>query len=106
MALEQYLVPYGSSANLCFDCRRACGGCSWSAVDPETGEIRYEPVPGWTAEPTILFDGSYRDRRRKIPTMHITACPLFVPDPPRKSDPAEFSLAQLWVFLRWERGIE
>ena len=34
----------------CDTCRKACGGCSWTAIDPMTGEVRGEPVPGWTEE--------------------------------------------------------
>ena len=65
--------------NICFDCARACGGCSWSAVDPETGKVRFEPVPGWTATPISI---NSRDRRgvHQTQSYHITACPLFVDD--------------------------
>lgn len=62
-------------ANICFDCERACGGCSWTEVDPETGKLRWEPVPGWTAEPTVLKIGSNQTGLRYQETYHITACP-------------------------------
>ena len=53
--LADYLVKTGEDhTNICFDCRRACGGCSWSAADPETGKPLFRPVPGWTAERSFL----------------------------------------------------
>lgn len=86
-------------SNICFDCRRACGGCSWSAYDRETDRIRFEPVTGWTAEPAVIFSGSVGGRRYEIVTWHITACPLFIPDPPRKRAPGELTVEQLkWMF--------
>lgn len=62
------------SSNICFDCKKAYGGCSWTELD-KNGRVRFEPVPGWTAkEITIRFD------KRKEKTWHITKCPLFEPD--------------------------
>ena len=61
--------------NICLYCKKAVGFCSWSEVDPATKQIRFVPVPGWTAEPTIQKKGS-----TKTPTYHITACPEFDPD--------------------------
>jgi hypothetical protein len=63
-------------ANICFDCKNACGNCEWSEVGPETGKIRFQPVPGWTAtgveyQPTL--------RQRAIKTYHITDCPKYKP---------------------------
>lgn len=52
---------------LCFDCRKAVGGCPWSRS--------FIPIDGWTAEPTIInqcYD--------KTESYQITACPLFVSD--------------------------
>lgn len=74
MAIEKYFVPE-SSANICFDCQNACGGCSWS--------IDFTPVPGWTAEKKMIKAGSKRDGVRWIETFRITACPEFVKDEPR-----------------------
>lgn len=84
--LADYLVKTGEDhTNICFDCRRACGGCSWSAADPETGKPLFRPVPGWTAERSFLrlnrkSGGGYVFGK----TWHITACPLFFPDLPRR----------------------
>lgn len=63
-------------ANICFDCARACGGCSWSA--------RFEPVPGWTAEPVQIKYYNKSDGPLFTDTYSITACPLFTPDKERR----------------------
>lgn len=60
-------------ANICIDCARACGGCSWTGID-DKGELRWEPVPGWTAEKIQMKVGNYKT----VDTYHITACPLFI----------------------------
>ena len=73
-------------ANICFDCDRACGGCSWTEVDPETGKLRWEPVSGWTAEKTyVSMQSTSHGKHQKIltETYHITACPQFARTPPR-----------------------
>lgn len=45
--------------SLCWDCAKACGGCSWSA--------RLKPVRGWQTEPR----GKGND---------VVYCPKFSPD--------------------------
>lgn len=91
MALKDYLVPVGQNANICFDCQKACSGCSWSELDYNTGKPRFEPIPGWKAEKVPYcsgwnaYGGKYED------TYHITACPEFVRDEPRKSSSKELS---------------
>ena len=67
----------GGNSNICFHCKRACGGCRWSEIDPSTGKPRFEPVPGWTAEKTVLNLGVSHDRRILTESYYITACPLF-----------------------------
>lgn len=54
-------------ANICFDCARACGGCSWSR--------RFKPVPGWTAQRATLPGGT---PGTTIDTYQVTACPKYV----------------------------
>ena len=90
--------------NICFDCKKACGGCSWSEIDPNTEKPRFEPVEGWTAKKTsLLFSNGHGDLRREI-TYHITACPLFERDEPRVSSGSGISLEQMEVMLmRWRR---
>lgn len=81
MALADYLVPVEDKANICFDCKKACGGCSWSAADPVTDEIRFEPVKGWTAEKTAqLINRTWKE------TYRVKACPLFERDDYRPSN--------------------
>ena len=62
-------------ANICIDCKNACGDCEWSETNPETGKIRFQPVPGWTATPVLL---AYR-HGQEATTYRITACPKFDP---------------------------
>lgn len=73
-----------TKANICFECQKACGGCSWSAVDPVTHKLRFEPVPGWTAKKVLMKSWSWKTRCEYVETYHITACPEFEPDKPRK----------------------
>lgn len=74
-------------ASICFDCQNACGGCSWSGLDPVTHMPRFEPVPGWTATPTCLkvsWACHGRTYNKRIESYCITACPEFVPDDPKR----------------------
>lgn len=58
------------SPQLCWTCKNACGGCSWSR--------KFEPVPGWTAVAVAM---RYRDgKTRDVDTYSITACPEYVED--------------------------
>lgn len=82
MSIEQYLVKWGSTANICFDCQRACGQCPWSAHDPATGELLFLPVAGWSAK---------KSEKNGNDTYHITACPLFIPDEPRETEADNFA---------------
>ena len=65
-----------SKANICFECKKACGGCPWSAYDEKAKKVKFEEVEGWTAEPSILRNSNSVETH----TYHITACPLFEPD--------------------------
>ena len=86
--------------NICIDCKKACGGCPWSAIDPETDRPAFKPVPGWSATETVLYNGSSVER-----TYHITACPLFERDEKRKVEQVgELSLEELLCLLaHWKR---
>ena len=35
----------------CWNCRNYIGACPWTRVDPDTGRVCFEPVPGWVAVP-------------------------------------------------------
>lgn len=58
--------------NICFDCQNAVCGCSWSRD--------FTPVPGWTAEKTVIRQIYVKGYEQDVETYHITACPQFVPD--------------------------
>lgn len=116
-----YTVRYGrertrgnkkTKTNICFDCKKACGGCSWSEINPDTKKPRFEPVPGWTAEKVILQVGNSKSGHVMIETYAITDCPLFEPEEPRKVDYRMLSEMQSQDFLnnignilrRWANG--
>lgn len=103
-----YRVKYGKKrlrgnketrTNICFDCKKACGGCSWSEYDTEKKRTRFEPVPGWTAEKVALRTGTDPNGARIIETYAISACPLFEPDEPRKVDYRQLSVGQSEAFV-------
>jgi len=58
---------YRSSETLCWDCKNACCGCSWS--------IKFEPVAGWIATATEILGG--RDNDEVISSYHVIKCPMF-----------------------------
>lgn len=49
---------------LCWDCKKACCGCMWSLAG--------EPIPGWTATPTVDANG--------VKSYLVTECPEFERD--------------------------
>lgn len=51
---------------LCWECKRATGGCTWSD--------KLLPVEGWDATPTIIKDSEIGE----IPSFQIKHCPQFV----------------------------
>ena len=63
-------------ANICIDCKKACGDCGWSEIDPITKHPRFAPVPGWTAKEVLLATSRHG---REVTTYRITACPKFDP---------------------------
>lgn len=66
---------FGYGVNICFDCSKACGGCSWSEIDESTGRVKFEPVPGWKTCKRSRKEG----RKWKI-VEQIVYCPLFDSD--------------------------
>ena len=102
MALNDYLVPIVSgryNTNICIDCKKACGGCSWTEWDAEKRGVRFEPVEGWTAEEVDLLSYIFRGKRYTTKTYHVMACPLFERDDERMSDQRELSPEQSKYFL-------
>ena len=70
---------------LCWDCKRACGGCPWSMSGTYHGVTRKPaPVDGWTATRADVRMQStvngVANHRRMIVSYIVEACPLFVPD--------------------------
>lgn len=51
---------------LCYKCKYATGGCSWSD--------HFQPVKSWDAEPTVIKDSEIGD----IPSFKIKHCPQFI----------------------------
>ena len=52
-------------ATLCWDCKNACGGCSWSRS--------FVPVKGWDAKETSL-----KSAEGDIKSYFVTMCPEFI----------------------------
>lgn len=72
---------------LCWDCKRACGGCPWSMSGTHHGMTRKpSPVDGWKARETTVRMQSATDNTRSVVSYIVEACPLFVPD--RRTDDA------------------
>ena len=66
---------------LCWDCKRACGGCPWSMSGTHHGMTRKpSPVDGWKARETTVRMQSATDNTRSVVSYIVEACPLFVPD--------------------------
>ena len=70
---SDFILPKGDQ--LCVYCKNACGGCPWTELLPD-GSIRFAPVPGWDATPTV------RKRHGKVvmTSYSIRKCPLFEED--------------------------
>lgn len=69
-AVKDYYAskPKPKKEQLCWSCKNACGGCSWS--------ISLTPVEGWTATPKKIkcHDGII------INSYKITECPQYISD--------------------------
>lgn len=65
--------------NICFDCKKACGGCSWSEWDTAEKRPRFEPIKGWKAIKVPYFAGAGRGAKIDS-TYYITECPEFDPE--------------------------
>ena len=74
------LSEHEVSGQLCWSCQNACGGCSWTELNHDTKKPRFEPVPGWIANPIRKNFGSHKSGPVIMDTYAIKACPLYVPD--------------------------
>lgn len=55
-----------NDGQLCWNCKNACGNCSWSR--------NFKPIEGWIATPSIIKDYEYGD----IESYDIKMCPEFI----------------------------
>ena len=58
--------------NICFDCKKSMGKCPWSAIDDDTGRVKFEPIPGWKT-----VKRSRKEGRKWLIVEQIVYCPLF-----------------------------
>lgn len=69
---------------LCWDCEKACGGCSWSKD--------FIPVKGWDAVPTKVRNGTTSKKGEHIVSVidsfEVRECPEF--EPLKMADEMEF----------------
>lgn len=75
MSMHNYLETYRPTAEAnecCMNCKKACGGCSWSKI--------YAPVPGWVADPTTVYCG-----HEHTASFKIYYCPEYEADEERTS---------------------
>lgn len=61
---------------ICWTCKNACGGCSWSQA------MEHTPVPGWKAKPVKL-----RQNKGYADSYIVEECPQYDPEPARKRMP-------------------
>ena len=103
MKHARHSEPAQSKANICFNCKKACGGCPWTEIDSSTNRPKFTPVPGWTATKTKLNMA----RGVIIDSYHITECPLFDKDDEREVViSGELSVNDIQVLLKFwkDRG--
>ena len=73
--MNKWIFNPNYTPQLCESCRNYAGGCSWSEVGAD-GRVRFEPVPGWTAE-KVPYQGCSTSKGF---TYKISACPLYLED--------------------------
>ena len=71
--MEQKENKFAASDCICWDCQRACGGCSWSRY----GE--FQLVPGSEVRRTVRNEQSGR-YRYQVPGVTVISCPEFLAD--------------------------
>lgn len=67
----------GKQPTLCWTCKNAYGGCSWTEVEEKKHgrPIRYEPVKGWVAIQT---------KNECFESFCVLSCPEYEPDDRRE----------------------
>lgn len=66
------MTEFNRSKQICFDCKKAVGGCSWSK--------NFTPVQGWVAEPTKIRQSGGQEWRHTTASYRIISCPEFEHD--------------------------
>ena len=66
---------YNGKETICWTCKNACGGCSWSK--------RFEPVKGWKAKKTKIKTGRTANGVKKFyyeDSFIVLKCPEYAKD--------------------------
>ena len=63
-------LPTRRGEQLCFHCRKACGGCTWSK--------KFKPIEGWKATPTMIKSTRHGGKKRiLIESYKVVECPEY-----------------------------
>lgn len=78
----------------CWNCKKAdaSSNCPWAN--------HFEPVPGWDAEPTMLYANVQHGKKvvkRECSSFIIKSCPLFEEEPKRKQIDIDEKLKQWYL---------
>lgn len=90
-----------SKSTLCWQCAKACGGCSWSSR-------AHKPVTGWTAERRDLY---IQNSSVPVESYVVHDCPEYVPDgrehnaPKQDVSPLPESMVKEIISLRENAGL-
>lgn len=86
---------------LCWQCAKACGGCSWSS-------LAHKPVDGWAAERRDIY---IRNKPDPLESYIVESCPEYVPDgrehdaPKQHVLPLPESMVEEMISLRENAGL-
>lgn len=72
---KNFTFSRSEHTNICFDCQRAVGYCSWSEIDPKTKRPRFKIVDGSVTKKVKRKVG-----RKFVDAEIILSCPIFLPD--------------------------
>ena len=68
-----------NNKTLCWKCSKAYGDCEWTEIDPETGRVRFDDVPGWTVERKCVKTKNH-GKTVSYDRTTVIKCPKFEPD--------------------------
>ncbi len=86
---------------LCWQCAKACGGCSWS-------RLAHKPVDGWTAERRDIY---IQNKPDLLESYIVESCPEYVPDGREHDAPKQYvlplpeSMVEEMISLRENAGL-